>query len=538
MIDEFRKLTVVVPVHERIRAEELRAALDSLVAQTRVPEAVVVVLDGPVSDGVVETIEGFADDLNMSVLELSCQSGAGPARQAGLLAASTHWVGFADADDVSTPERFAKQLALAEAEDLDLVSGTMEEIDPVTGQSLGLRRFPRDHAAIVRALRWRNVLNQPAALVRREVALRAGGYRDVPLMEDYDLWVRMFAAGARAANHPDILVQFRGGMPSQMRRRTRAARGSEWQLQRTMLDAGLTTPWVAVAALCARTTYRLVPLRWVPWVYRRLFLESNPRVRTDRPTYDTFRDMSMVRGPMAELLARQVVETTKTFLRRPLMELNVLDVGSGYGHTALELSRVCGTVCGLEPAFSLHAAALELVSQADRPGSLEFVHGEIETFSPDRSFDLVVLDNVYEHLRDQAAAMKTISGLLAPGGVLFLVCPNKLWPLEAHYRLLGLAWLPVRIADAYLRISGRGTSYEDASYAPTFWSLRRQLRRDPSLSFKFVLPGDPEATITGNAWHYRLGMKLLGRAPCLWAISKAFVVVAVKSQGMEPQSRG
>lgn len=534
VVPDASDLTVVIPVHSRVRSEEFAVALGSIVRQTRLPDAVVVVLDGPASPGVEEVIADVGRVLPATVIRFARQRGAGPARQAGLMAAGTTWVGFADADDESLPERFAKQLDLAEAHDLDLVSGTMEEVDAGTGVHLGYRRFPAEHQKIIASMKWRNVINQPAAMVRRASAVHAGGYRDLPLLEDYDLWVRMLGTGARAANHPDVLVRFHGGMQSQLRRRTRAALSSEWQVQKTMLDAGLTTPWAAATAWSARTTYRLIPRGWIPWVYKRLFLQSAEPSRAERPSYDEFSDMSTIRSPVAELLAHQIVETTKTYLSRSLSETDVLDVGSGYGHTALELSRVCRTVCGLEPARSLHTAALELAAQGERPGNLVFVNERIETFSTDATFDLVVLDNVYEHLPDQAAAMKMISGLLAPGGVIFLVCPNKLWPIEAHYRLPGLAWMPLRVANAYLSVTGRGTSYEDASYAPTYWSLRRQLRRDRSLWFDFVLPGDPAATLMGSPWHYRLGMKVLSRAPFLWAISKSFVVVAVKSPRMGP----
>lgn len=530
-------LTVVIPVHARIRSEELAIALGSIVRQTRPPDAIVVVLDGPPSPGVEAAIAEACRGFPVTVIKSAEQRGAGPARQAGLMAAGTTWVAFADADDESLPERFAKQLDLAETHDLDIVSGAMDEVDAGTGVHLGFRRFPSEHQKIVAAMRWRNVINQPAAMVRRVSALNAGGYRALPLLEDYDLWVRMLGIGARAANHPDVLVRFRGGMQSQLRRRRRDARRSEWQLQRVMLNSGVTTPWVAAVAWSARTTYRLIPRSWIPWLYKRLLLAPAEPSQGERPWYDEFNDMSEIRGPIAELLAHQVVETTKPFLSRPLSEIDVLDVGSGYGHTALALSRVCRKVCGLEPARFLHEAALGLAAQADCPGNLEFVNEGIESFSPAATFDLVVLDNVYEHLPDQATAMKAISRLLAPGGVLFLVCPNKLWPIEAHYRLFGLAWMPLRVANGYLRITGRGTSYEDASYSPTYWSLRRQLLRDQSISFDFVVPGDPAGTLMGSPWHYRLGMNLLGRAHFLWAISKSFVVVAVKSPLMDQTTR-
>ena len=250
---------------------------------------------------------------------------------------------------------------------------------------------------------------------------------------------------------------------------------------------------------------------------------------SDRPSYDEFTDFRTSRDGLAAAMARQALLTTKPWLPGPDAELDVLDVGSGYGGTSIALARECRTVVALEPAQHLHESAV--ATAGDAFDNLELVHGGIEDLSRDEAFDLVVLDNVYEHLPDHGAALAAISRALRPGGVLYLLVPNKLWPVEAHYKLPFLAWLPLRLANRYLRWSGRGTSYEDASYAPTYWGLRRALRAHPELAFEFVLPGDPAATKAGTRPHYRAGMWALRRVPSLWCISKALLVVAVKRPG-------
>ena len=112
--------------------------------------------------------------------------------------------------------------------------------------------------------------------------------------------------------------------------------------------------------------------------------------------------------------------------------------------------------------------------------------------------------------------------------MLYLLTPNKWWPIEAHYRLPFLAWLPLRQANRYLRWSGRGHDYTDASYAPSYRSLSAELDRHPELQWSMTLPGDPSATASGAPWHYRLGLAGLRRVPALWTISKALLVVARK----------
>jgi len=247
----------------------------------------------------------------------------------------------------------------------------------------------------------------------------------------------------------------------------------------------------------------------------------------DQPQYDRFVAMEAVRGPLAAGFARQILATCQPFLDRPASDLRVLDIGCGYGHTARELARHTRHVIGIEPSHSLYVAAEELGATANLP-NLEYRPLGVYHLGDREAFDLVVLDNVLEHLPDHPRAIETISHVLAPGGVAYILVPNRLWPIEVHYHLPLLGYLPLPLANLYLHMTGRGTDYTDASYAPTYWRLNRLLRSRKELSFSYVLPADLSLTTSGNAWHYRLGIAALRRWPMLWAISKALLVVAKK----------
>lgn len=246
----------------------------------------------------------------------------------------------------------------------------------------------------------------------------------------------------------------------------------------------------------------------------------------ERPSYITHGDSEPGRAAKADLFARQVLATCRPWLSKPVDHVDVLDIGSGYGHTAAVLAGSCRTVRGDESSSDLHRSSQQLVGTIE---NLSFRQGGDEDITDVAAFDLIVLDNVYEHLSDHAVALERISQALRPGGVLYLLVPNRLWPIEAHYGLPFLSWLPLPLANRYLRLTGRGTDYADASYAPTYWGLAREMRAHPELTWQCVLPGDPTATKAGTPAHYRLGLWLLGRYPRMWSISKALLVVAVKA---------
>ncbi len=248
----------------------------------------------------------------------------------------------------------------------------------------------------------------------------------------------------------------------------------------------------------------------------------------ERPAYDIgHRAMAQERGPRGHDFARQILGTVAADLITPVEQLHVLDVGSGYGHTALALASNCRHVVGIEPCAE-PARYAEDLRREQKVGNARFHHNTLDDFITDERFDLIVLDNVLEHLADQPAALEKIHSLLKPGGVLYLLVPNKYWPVEVHYHLPFLGWLPLSLANFYLKATGKGTDYTDASYAPGFLRIVRLMNRKRHWNWRFALPASLEWTTAGATWHYRLGFNLLRRCPGLWAVSKAFLIVARK----------
>ena len=233
-------------------------------------------------------------------------------------------------------------------------------------------------------------------------------------------------------------------------------------------------------------------------------------------------------GPeFAPGFARQILSTVRSVVDRDPSTFDALDVGSGYGYTSAELARSCRSVVGIEPSPELHASALRLL-ETSQVTNLVYRQQSIYELTDRDLYDLVVLDNVLEHLPDQGEALRRISDAMRPGACLYILVPNKLWPVEHHYSLPFLGWLPLPIANRYLRLSGRGQSYAEASYAPTVGRLRRLLRQRRELRWQFALPADISLAQCGGSTLYRAGVGAIRRWPALWWISKALLVVAVK----------
>ena len=225
--------------------------------------------------------------------------------------------------------------------------------------------------------------------------------------------------------------------------------------------------------------------------------------------------------------ARQAVELIAPHLESAPSEWRILDAGCGIGFTSLGLARLCREVVGVEPSDGIEIAFARL--EAEPQANLTFRREAAEEVDEVDAYDAVLLDNVFEHVAKKREALAAVTRALKPGGVLLLIVPNLLWPIEHHYGLPFLGWMPLKLANLYLRITKRGTDFTECSYGVTYFGMRRHLQRCPELTYRFVTPAQLSWTTAGTKWHYRWGVALLKRFPFLWCISKSFLIVAKKA---------
>jgi GT2 family glycosyltransferase len=250
----------------------LREAFTSSVQdQTRRPDQVVLVQDGPVPPGLAAVIAELATTSPVHVDHVVIEEnvGLGPALDRGLAACDHEIVARMDADDISLPTRFARQLPLVEA-GADIVGSGLLEFGSSAEEVVGRRTPPTDPDEIRRVIRFRDPFNHPTVVYRRSAVQSAGGYTDMALMEDYLLFARMVDAGARPANLAEPLVRYRVGAGAYARRGGRRLLRSEIAVQRRFLQLGITSRSEFLRNVAVRGGYRLVPERLRRAAYRAL----------------------------------------------------------------------------------------------------------------------------------------------------------------------------------------------------------------------------------------------------------------------------
>jgi glycosyltransferase involved in cell wall biosynthesis len=188
----------------------LALTLDSLLAQTLRDFELIVVDDGS-EDRTFEILKQYeAKDSRVRPIRIA-HGGIVDAANAGLNAARAEFIARADADDIHLPERLQKQVDYLNAHpEVVAVGSRMQMIEPY-GSPLRDSEHKLTHeeieAALLTADGW--ALPQPAAMLRKSVAMKVGAYRkDYLWSEDLDLFLRMAEVG-KLANLPDVLVKYR-----------------------------------------------------------------------------------------------------------------------------------------------------------------------------------------------------------------------------------------------------------------------------------------------------------------------------------------
>jgi ubiquinone/menaquinone biosynthesis C-methylase UbiE len=151
--------------------------------------------------------------------------------------------------------------------------------------------------------------------------------------------------------------------------------------------------------------------------------------------------------------AAKLISVLQHFLgRSDLAGLTVADIGCSAGFISDELA-----AAGAARTLGIDIDVPGLRRAHDRFGErVGFVCGDGSRLPfPDDTFDALVFNHIYEHVVDPEAVVAELRRVLSPTGVLYLGLANRFGPIEPHYRLPFLSYLPPALADRYVRVTRR-----------------------------------------------------------------------------------
>jgi hypothetical protein len=207
-------VSVLLPVRDG--ALHLGEAIESLEAQTLKDFEVLAVDDGS-TDATPELLASWsALDRRVRVITRR-PDGIVAALEAARAVATAPYLARMDADDVCAPTRLEAQLALLESDPAVVACGCGVEYFPAEAVRDGARRYETwlneavTPVEIERQLFVECPLAHPTFFLETAAVEAVGGYRDEGWPEDYDLLLRLWAAGGRLAQVPRTLLRWREG---------------------------------------------------------------------------------------------------------------------------------------------------------------------------------------------------------------------------------------------------------------------------------------------------------------------------------------
>lgn len=234
------KFSVSMCVYKNDNPEHFHQAIESIINQTIIPNEIVLVVDGPIPHSIYHIIKLYEKEDFFNVIRLPENVGHGNARRTGLENCTYELVALMDADDISLPDRFEKQIrCFKEDNSLSIVGGYIKEFIDTTNNIVGIRAVPQEDAEIKEYLKKRCPFNQMTVMFKNSEVQRAGGYKDWYHNEDYYLWIRMYLSGSKFKNLKDSLVLVRVGNEMYQRRGGFKYFKSEAKLQKYMKDKGI-----------------------------------------------------------------------------------------------------------------------------------------------------------------------------------------------------------------------------------------------------------------------------------------------------------
>lgn len=263
--------SMLMSVYAKEKPEYFRQALESVVKQTLIPDEIVLIKDGVLTQELEDVVLEFQtkyEILNTFQFETNVQLGRALAK--GVELCRNELIARMDTDDIAVVDRFEKQYQYMMAHpEISALGGWMEEFND-EGTYSKIKRMPETSAELRKYAKYRNPLNHMTVMFRREAVLQAGNYRHFPYLEDYDLWSRMLVRQGEFHNIPTVLVRMRNNDNVYKRRGGFSYFTQYVKLRKQQRKIGLISCWEYVMANILTLGMTLQPTFLRKFIYQKI----------------------------------------------------------------------------------------------------------------------------------------------------------------------------------------------------------------------------------------------------------------------------
>lgn len=273
------KYSCLISIYAKEKPEYLVESLDCVIRQTVPPEEILIVKDGRLTDELEITLSEYAErHPNLfTFVEYEENRGLWYALSKGVPACRNELIMRMDVDDWSAPDRAEKELAiLARRPEIGCVGSLVTEFEGGIDNPIALVDLPEEHDDIVAYGKRRCPFRHPSLMFRKGAVLAAGNYQEMPLFEDYDLYMRMASSGCVFYNIQESLVYVRTSQDFYTRRGGLAYMRKMLHFKGACLKRGDYTLSECIVATVPHIIVCLMPNGLREWVYNTFLRASVP----------------------------------------------------------------------------------------------------------------------------------------------------------------------------------------------------------------------------------------------------------------------
>jgi glycosyltransferase involved in cell wall biosynthesis len=271
-----RKLSFLMSCYSKDDHIALKEALFSINEPTELLEfQVVLVLDGPVGPDLWSVIRGYKDVTKNELLvhPLTKNIGLGLALNAGAQLCTGEYIFRLDSDDISISSRVHTCVSfLDNNKEVGVVGGYIEEFNYHPGDRKQLRQVPHENEEIRSYSKFRNPMNHVSVCFRASF-FQSVNYQDMPLYEDYYLWILALRKGLILRNLDEIFVHVRVLSGIGSRRSGWNYFSKDIKFAKALFNIGHIRGYELVLYLTLRLIVRFLPPKSISYFYK-LFLRK------------------------------------------------------------------------------------------------------------------------------------------------------------------------------------------------------------------------------------------------------------------------
>lgn len=206
-----QKYSVLMTVYKGDNPEYFKKSLESMLNQTYLPDEIVLVKDGYISQELQDVIDKHSTlEIPIQQIQLKENKGLGLALNEGLKYCRNELVARMDSDDFSMPTRCELQVKEFEKNsNLDIIGCPADEFIGSIDNIVGCRKVPSTNEEIYKYAKKRDPFNHPTVMYRKSTVEKSGGYSNYRKNQDTDLWIKMLTNNAICMNLQDHVFRFR-----------------------------------------------------------------------------------------------------------------------------------------------------------------------------------------------------------------------------------------------------------------------------------------------------------------------------------------